>query len=79
MPNVFGTNSACIRVGFKCFLSVFFISEPGNDMFSMFFAIFHTLFLLFLAESSCIIGHDFACFIIFVIVVGRFLNVLSSY
>ena len=35
--------------------------------------------MLFLAESSCIIGHDFACFMIFFVVLGRFSSVLSSF
>ena len=66
-------------MGFECFLNVFFTSEPGNDLFSMILAIFHTLFLLFLAESSCILGHDFACFMLIFVVLGRFSSVLNSY
>lgn len=72
-------NSDCLRVGFKCFLSVCFPSEPGNDLFSMILAIFHTLVVLFFAESSRIPGHNFACFMICFVVLGRFSSVLSSF
>ena len=44
VPSVFHTNSACIRVGFKCFLSVFLASELGKDVFSMLFVSFDTFF-----------------------------------
>ena len=68
-----------MRVGFMCFLSVFLASELGKDAFSMLFASFDTFFKAFLAESSCILGHDFACFMIFCIVFGIFSSVLSSF
>ena len=57
VSSVFRTNSARIRVGFMCFLSVFLASELGKDVFSMFFVNFDTYVKAFLAESSRIPGH----------------------